>query len=248
LRHAEVFNVDFTHAFLDSADLSDACLDSANFGNTFLGGAIGLDSVTHIGPSFLGIDTLYRYGNDLPEKFLVGCGVPDEVITYLPSLLGARQAVQFYSCFISYSTKDVEFAKRLHSRMRGEHLRVWFAPEDIRGGQKIHEQIDRAIQMHDRLLLILSEDSMGSEWVTTEIRRARRTEIEENRRKLFPISIVGFDKIKAWKCFDADTGKDLAVEVREYYIPDFSDWKDHDAFEGAFARLLCDLKAEEVRP
>jgi hypothetical protein len=42
--------------------------------------------------------------------------------------------------------------------------------------------------------------------------------------------------------------KDLAVEMREYAMPnDFSNWKDHDAFETAFARLLKDLRAEESR-
>jgi len=35
--------------------------------------------------------------------------------------------------------------------------------------------------------------------------------------------------------------------VRQYFIPDFSDWKDHDAFETAFRRLLRDLKAEEKK-
>jgi hypothetical protein len=39
------------------------------------------------------------------------------------------------------------------------------------------------------------------------------------------------------------TGVDLAEEVRQYFIPDFSNWKDHDAFEASFARLLRDLKA-----
>jgi hypothetical protein len=86
---------------------------------------------------------------------------------------------------------------------------------------------------------------MQSEWVITEIQKARKTEIDEKRRKLFPITIVAYDKVKAWKCFDADTGKDLAKEVREYFIPDFSNWKDPDSFEKAFDRLLRDLKAEE---
>jgi len=43
--------------------------------------------------------------------------------------------------------------------------------------------------------------------------------------------------------FDADSGKDLAVELREYFIPDFSNWKNHDAFEKAFERLQKDLQA-----
>jgi len=40
---------------------------------------------------------------------------------------------------------------------------------------------------------------------------------------------------------------DLAVKVREYFIPDFSNWKDHDAFESAFTRLKKDLEDENSR-
>ena len=63
------------------------------------------------------------------------------------------------------------------------------------------------------------------------------------RQKLFPIRVCGMKAIKDWECFDADTGRDLAVEVREYHIPDFSDWKDHDTLEKSFAGLLEDLRA-----
>jgi hypothetical protein len=66
-----------------------------------------------------------------------------------------------------------------------------------------------------------------------------------NWRKLFPICLVDFEAIREWQCFEADVGKDSAVEVREYSIPDFSNWKDHDSFEAAFARLLKDLKVED---
>ena len=129
--------------------------------------------------------------------------------------------------------------------MLDEKLRVWLAPEDIKSGQKIHEQMERAIQLHDRLLIVLSEQSMQSEWVMTEIRKARKAEIKEKRRKLFPLRLVDFERVKDWECFDADIGKDLAVELREYFMPDFSNWKEHDSFEEGFSRLLRDLKAEE---
>lgn len=79
----------------------------------------------------------------------------------------------------------------------------------------------------------------------TEIRRARKDEREAGLRKLFPIRLVDFEAIQKWECFDADSGKDLAVELREYFIPDFSNWKDHDAFEAAFDRLLKDLQSAE---
>jgi hypothetical protein len=88
---------------------------------------------------------------------------------------------------------------------------------------------------------------MPSEWVKTEIAKARQREICAHRRMLFPISIVGFHEIRDWQAFDADTGKDSAREIREYFIPDFSRWKDDDAYRAAFDRLLRDLKAETKR-
>lgn len=241
-----LMSTDFTGARLNYADFTKSLVGWNTFGNIDLSLTKGLDTVDHRGPSVLGIDTLYKSAGKVPEAFLRGCGVPDDFITYLPSLIGSREAVQFYSCFISYSHNDEEFAKRVHSRLRPEHIRVWFAPEDVRGGEKLQEQIDRAIQIHDRLLLVLSESSMQSEWVMSEIRKARKVEIKEKRQKLFPIRLVNFDVLRDWECFDADSGKDVAVEVREYFIPDFSDWKDHDAFESAFDKLLRDLHAAEA--
>lgn len=102
--------------------------------------------------------------------FLRGTGVPDDFIALIPSLVG--RAIEFYSCFISYSHQDEKFSQHLHSRMPRENLRVWFAPVNMTGGKKLHEEIFRAIQIHDKLLLVLSENSMKSEWVITEIRRA----------------------------------------------------------------------------
>jgi hypothetical protein len=40
----------------------------------------------------------------------------------------------------------------------------------------------------------------------------------------------------------------MCREMREYYIPDFTAWKDHDAFEAAVDRLLRDLKAAARPP
>jgi hypothetical protein len=110
-------------------------------------------------------------------------------------------------------------------------------------GKKIHEQIDEAIRLHERLLLILSPASIESEWVKTEISKARKREVREQRRVLFPVGLAKFESLRDWECFDADTGKDSAREIREYFIPDFRRWKDHDSYKTAFDRLLRDLKA-----
>jgi uncharacterized protein YjbI with pentapeptide repeats len=247
LSEAVLSEATLSGADLSEADFSGAIVDTTTFGDNDLNSVTGLDTVEHRGPSTIGIDTLYKSGGKIPEAFLLGCGVPEQFITFIPSLVGSVEPFQYHSCFISYSTKDEDFAKRLHSRLRDAKVRVWFAPEDIKGGVKLYDQIERAIQFHDRLLLVLSESSLQSEWVMTEIRKTREAEKRENRRKLFPIRLADFGRIRQWSCFDADSGKDLAVEVREYFIPDFSNWKDHDSFEKAFERLLRDLREAEER-
>jgi uncharacterized protein YjbI with pentapeptide repeats len=250
LSNVNLSGADLSGAHLSGTRLSFAKLGEATFhrtsiANCDLRGVDGLERVEHAGPSFISIETIYRSEGEIPESFLLGCGVPYSFIAQIPALVGALQPIQFYSCFISYSTKDEEFARRLHERMRAEKLRVWFAPEDIQGGKKLHEQIERAIQVHDRLLLVLSQNSIHSEWVITEIRNALKVEKKDGRRKLFPIRLCDFDSLRKWECFDADFGKDLASEVRQYFIPDFSNWKKHDDFESAFAKLLRDLRASE---
>jgi hypothetical protein len=156
-------------------------------------------------------------------------------------------AFDFYSCFISCSSTDQKFADRLYADLQAKGVRCWFAPHDIQPGKKIHEQIDEAIKVYDKLLLILSDASMNSEWVATEISRARRRERKENRRMLFPISLAPFELIRDWECFDADAGKDSAREVREYFVPDFSNWKDHDSYAEAFDLLVRSLRAGFAR-
>jgi TIR domain/Pentapeptide repeats (8 copies) len=243
---ANLSGVDLGEADLSGANLSDCSCGGTLFANVDLSNVKSLESIRHYGPSTIGVDTIIKSRGNIPEVFLRGCGVPDVWINNIPALIGGMQPIQFYSCFISYSGKDDDFAKRLHGRLVQEKLRVWFAPEDIQGGKKIHEQIDEAIRLHDKLLLILSANSMGSEWVKTELRKAFKQERREGKRKLFPIGLTSYEEVRDWECFDADHGKDLAVEVREYYVPDFSNWKDHDAFEAGFAKLLRDLKADQT--
>ena len=62
---------------------------------------------------------------------------------------------------------------------------------------------------------------------------------------LFPIRIVSFEALRHWQAFDADTGRDLAREIREYFIPDFSDWKDEAQFDEAFSQLVDSLRKSE---
>ena len=100
--------------------------------------------------------------------------------------------------------------------------------------------------VYDRLLLILSNESMTSPWVKSEIARARRKERAQNRQVLFPVSLGPFHEIQEWQQFDADMGTDSAKEIREYFIPNFSRWREHGAYTSAFDKLLKALKTADV--
>lgn len=241
LTGANLWETNLIKADLTGADLTGAKVLDTVFGNTKLTDARGLEACEHLGPSIIDHATIVRSGQ-LPTPFLRGCGLPDTLIDYLPSLLG--QAIQFSSCFISHSTEDHEFATRLHADLQNKGVRCWFSPHDAQGGKYLYDQIEEAIQVYDRLLLILSEASMQSEWVKTEIFQARKREIQENRRVLFPVSLVPYKTVEQWECFDSDIGQDLAREIRRYYVRDFSNCRNHDLYQAEFEKLLRDLKSE----
>ena len=66
--------------------------------------------------------------------------------------------------------------------------------------------------------------------------------MEQKRQVLFPLRLVPFEAIRDWECFDADAGKDSAREIREYFIPDFTDWRHPDEYRKSFERLIKDLE------
>jgi len=223
-------------ADLSGADLSGAIVVATEFGNVDLSVVKGLDRVVHAGPSSVGIDTVYKSKGKIPEAFLRGCGVPDTMITYIQSLVG--QPIQYYSCFISYSSKDQECAERLHADLQAKGVRVWIAPEDLKWGAKIRVGIDESIRKHDKLLLVLSQESVASDWVEQEVETALARERDEKRLVLFPIRLDN-------TVMNIHTGWPALIKNTRN-IGDFRAWKDHDAYQKAFDRLLRDLKAESA--
>ncbi|MFG6104925.1 toll/interleukin-1 receptor domain-containing protein [Leptothoe sp. EHU-05/26/07-4] len=241
LRGAELITADLSDANLSDANLSDANLSDAVFGRTVLAdlnlsNIKGLETCKHHGPSTIDHRTLTRSGQ-LPLPFLRGIGLPDTYIDYIPSLF--NQPLQFYSCFISYSSKDQEFAERLYADLQNKGVRCWYAPEDLPIGAKIRIGIDEAIRRYDKLLLILSESSVNSQWVEQEVETALEKERERNNQiVLFPVRLD--DAVMN----SGDGWTRLIKNTRN--IGDFSRWKDHDAYQRSFERLVRDLKASLV--
>jgi hypothetical protein len=106
-------------------------------------------------------------------------------------------------------------------------------------GDKFQDVIDSAIRLHDKLLLVLSENSINSSWVEWEVKKALKKEQEHGATVLFPVRLddAVMETPYAW-----------AAEVRKRHIGDFRKWKDHDSFQKSLDRLLRDLKSQDSKP
>ncbi len=239
----------FTRVDLRNANLAGARCFRTTFGDTDLGDVRGLESVVHDGPSTIGTDTLLFSRGKIPEAFLRGCGLPDAWIANLPALIGAFEPIQFFSCFISYSTADEEFANRVHNDFQAAGIRCWKWDHDARTGKSLWGEIDQAIRVHDKLVLIASESSLTSPPVNREIERAIRQEDERTVLKqqdkfdgdidvLFPVRLDDFI-FKGWE-------HERKVDVTKKMIADASGWHTDPAIYARVRdRLIRDLKAQK---
>ncbi len=239
----------FSGVNLKRADLSGAILQETIFGNTNLRETRGLDICTHRGRSIIDNRT-HELSGPLPIDFLRGCGLTDwqieatklnhselpqtKILEILSNIEKLRLKKAFHSCFISYSSLDEKFAQKLYNDLQDNGVRCWYAPKNMSIGSMIRPAIDKSIRAHDKLLIILSKSSIGSQNVEQEVETALAKERETGGIVLFPIRI------------DNDV---MAVEsgwpsyVRNSrHIGDFTQWIDQSLYEKSLDRLLNDLR------
>ncbi|HEV7573434.1 MAG TPA: TIR domain-containing protein [Thermoanaerobaculia bacterium] len=219
---------------LDGSDFTNARFVHTAFADVSLTSVRGLDATRSSRDNSIGIGTFFESGG-LAQSFLRTARVPEEFIQYASSLVG--KAIEYYSCFLSHSSKDHEFTQCLYNDLQGNDIRTWFAPEDLKIGERFRSRIDESIRIHDKLVLILSANSVISDWVETEVESALEREQKEGKDVLFPIAIdeEGFTSNQPW-----------AADIRrKRHIGDFRKWKSHDDYTAAFDRLVRDLKKSQ---
>jgi uncharacterized protein YjbI with pentapeptide repeats len=238
-REANLSGTDFTSSFfigarfgetqLEAADLTYAKFGRTVFSGVDLSGVIGLASSTHQGPSIVDHLTLQTGGN-VPIAFLRGCGLPERVIDRLDEIFGKTP---YDSCFISYSSKDLQFARKLEASLLDRGIRCWFAPRSMRPGERIEPTLRTHIRSSDRLVVIASRDSLRSEWVRLEVREALAREGTEAGSVVIPIKVD--DSVMTSRT-------ELARELRKRSIGDFTNWDRDRAFGRAIEALINSLE------
>lgn len=234
LKGANLYNANLRAAILKGASLHRTVVWRTILAEIDLSEVKGFIEIDHSGPSRVELHTVQLPQDESALHFLRSCGVPDEWIDFYRSTM--MHPIQDHSCFISYSSKDEILARRLHADLQAQGVRCWFAPEDMKIGNKIRERIDEAIHMQDKLLLLLSEHSIASAWVENEVEAAWEKEDRQKREVLFPVRLdeTVMQTSRAW----------AATLRRTRHIGDFTHWTDRQAYEHAFSRLLRDLKRE----
>jgi uncharacterized protein YjbI with pentapeptide repeats len=258
LARADFHKADLAGALLIKANLADSNLEDANCRgadfssavfshtrllNTDLGGAKGLAAAKHRGPSVIDSETLAK-SSHLPSEFLRGCGLSEAAIraTYsgdadaLATTLGSEG--EYYSCFISYSSKDDVFAEKLLHDLQERGVRCWYAPKDMPIGARILDTIYGAIRQREKLLLILSGQSVGSDWVRDEVERAFAEERDRGDMIIFPIRLddAVMQSRAAW-----------ASKIRDNrHIGDFRSWREDAMYRASIERLLRDLRRQQA--
>jgi hypothetical protein len=242
LSWADLSWTDLSWADLADADLSHAQLWDTKFLAVNLSSVRGLALATHNGPSHIDTRTFELSQGNIPEIFLRGVGLSDEMISFFRTL--HAKPIEFYSCFISYSHKDKAFARRVHDTLQGRAIRCWLDEHQLLPGDDIYEQVDRGIRLWDKVLLCCSEHSLTSWWVDNEIDTAFAKEQQLMRDRgqkvlaLIPLDLDGH--LRNWK-----SGK--TQQVRARLAADFKGWeRDNSIFEREFERVMKALMTEDA--
>lgn len=224
---------------LTNTDLSYCRVWDARFCDIDFSSAIGLDTIAHIRSSTIGIDTLVRSKGKIPEVFLRGCGVPEEIIT-ISRLFGR---IEYYTCFISYSHSNNDFARRLHNDLQALGIRCWKDSHDLPAGALVLDSIDRAIRERDITILLCSEAALASGWVDREMRIVFQeeerlyAESHKTTSKLIPVDLDGaiFDRVRF--------SSPMAEQIRQRNIVHAQDWQDYDSYEVAYKQIVAALSS-----
>jgi hypothetical protein len=84
--------------------------------------------------------------------------------------------------FISYSRRDLSFVERLVVDLENAGLEVWYDLSDLGGGARWRVEIEHALRNSQFVVVVLSPDSIQSEWVEREFLFASNLE-----RKIVPL-------------------------------------------------------------
>ncbi len=161
--------------------------------------------------------------------------------------------IKYETVFISFSFKNIDFARQLSQSLLLKGVKTWFWPEDAPGGKRTKDIMYKGIQENERVIFICSEDSLKSVACHYELSEARKKEGQLWKEILFPIaidkSVFDEDFIRNIRKYKKDVADEWIANIewlKEYNVLDFSVFIDSkynaDNFNKAINNLVADLR------
>lgn len=97
------------------------------------------------------------------------------------------------SIFLSHNSKDKPFVRKLANDLRRRGFYVWVDEAEIKIGDSLIEKIREGIDRVEYVGVVLSTNSINSEWVKKEIDIAMNQEIDGKKVKVLPIMLETVD-------------------------------------------------------
>ena len=92
-------------------------------------------------------------------------------------------------CFVSYSSKDKKFAERLAMDLSTNNVSLFFDRWEIKVGDSIVEKINAALGNMSNLIIVLSQESVRSNWVKKELSSAIMKKLSNESVRILPVLI-----------------------------------------------------------
>lgn len=73
-----------------------------------------------------------------------------------------------YTVFISHSSKETWIAKQISKEIEASGAATWLDDKDLRGGDEIRDSIMRGIRASHEAVVLLSANSLASQWIGYE--------------------------------------------------------------------------------
>lgn len=97
--------------------------------------------------------------------------------------------IEMSSIFLSHNSSDKPFVRKLANDLRRNGFYVWIDEAEIKLGDSLIQKIREGIDMVEYVGVVLSKNSIESEWVRREIDIAMNQEIEGKKIKVLPIML-----------------------------------------------------------
>ena len=220
---AELLGVNFSHADLDRANFERVRCAWLAWSDVDLSRTTGLDSMTHLGPGTIGLDTLGRSGRRIPASFLRGNGVGQDWIEFYEAHDQPSAASDTF--FIVYAVEEEPFAGRLHNTLQKHGVRCWLDPRRSADDNGVTGEVAaRGFRVWDRVLLCATRATLSADWMDPLIGSVKRREeaIKQQTGRsvtvMWPLNLDGYLFSGSWKHPDA-------TDVAGRLLADFTGWR-----------------------